>query len=378
MRAFVFTDKALERYAGRFVWLSIDTEKAKNSKFLTKFPISVWPTLLVVDPKSENVALRYVGGATVNQLTKLLDDGARVVAAKAPVSADTLLGNADRLAAQNRNDEAAKLYELALSKAPSNWPSSGRAAESYLFSLSMSHDNERCANEAKRLYPKYRGTSSAANVASTGLSCAMELDAKNAARKDLIANLEKATREVFDDPKLELSGDDRSGLYESLIEARHEANDLLGEQQLKENWVAFLESEASKAKTAEQRAVYDPHRLSAYLDLGLPEKAIPMLEQSERDFPDDYNPPARLALAYKQLGKYDEALAASDRALKKAYGPRKLGILRTRADIYAAKGDAAAARKTVADAIAYAKALPAAQQSSRQLAALEKKLADMK
>jgi len=38
MRAFVFTDKALERYAGQFVWLAIDTENSKNAPFLTKSP----------------------------------------------------------------------------------------------------------------------------------------------------------------------------------------------------------------------------------------------------------------------------------------------------------------------------------------------------
>ena len=38
MRAYVFTDKGLERYAGRFVWLSVDTENAKNADFLTKYP----------------------------------------------------------------------------------------------------------------------------------------------------------------------------------------------------------------------------------------------------------------------------------------------------------------------------------------------------
>jgi len=377
MRAFVFTDKALDRYAGRFVWLSIDTEKATNAKFLAKFPITVWPTFLVVDPKNETVALRYVGGATVNQLTKLLDDGLRVAGAKSPDTADSLLAGADRLASQNKPAEAVKLYEQALAKAPARWPSAGRAAESYVFTLTVAHD-PRCASESRRLYAKVKGTGSAANVASTGLSCAQELDPKNASRKELVSSLEKATREVFDDPKIELSGDDRSGLYQSLIDSRHDANDLLGEQQLKENWLAFLEQEAARAKTAEQRAVYDSHRLSAYLDLGIPDKAIPMLQQSERDFPGDYNPPARLAVAYKALGKYDDALAASDRAMKKAYGPRKLGILRTRAEILAAKGDTAAARKTLSDAITYAKALPAAQKSDRQLAALEKKLAEMK
>ena len=63
MRAFVFTDKALARHAGQFVWLSIDTEKPGNASFLTKFPVEVWPSFYVVDSRTEKVALRWVGGA---------------------------------------------------------------------------------------------------------------------------------------------------------------------------------------------------------------------------------------------------------------------------------------------------------------------------
>ena len=115
---------------------------------------------------------------------------------------------------------------------------------------------------------------------------------------------------------------------------------------------------AAEAKTPEQRASYDPHRLQAYLELHTPEKAIPMLEQSARDFPDDYNPLGRLAVAYGAMKEYDKALAASDRALAKAYGPRKLTIYRQRADILVAKGDKQAARDTIEKAVAYAKSLP--------------------
>jgi hypothetical protein len=379
MRAFAFTDQALERYAGQFVWLAVNTEKAENSKFLTKFPISVWPTLLVIDSKSESVALHYAGGATVAQLGKLLDDAQRVITAKSPDSADTLLASADRMASrEDKNAEAAKLYQQAIARAPSKWPRLGRAAEGYVFTLTMAHENERCAIEAGALYPKLKGTLSGANVVSSGLSCALELDDKSVGRKELVDRLESGTREAFDDPKIDMTGDDRSGLFMSLIDARHDEKDVPGEQKLKEQWAAFLEQEAAKAKTPEQRAVYDPHRLSAYLDLGIPEKAVPMLQQSERDFPDDYNPPARLAVAYKAMKKYDDALAASDQALKKAYGPRKLGILRTRSDIYLAKGDKDAAKRTLSEAIAFAKALPAGQRSDSQTASLEKKLTDVK
>jgi tetratricopeptide (TPR) repeat protein len=191
--------------------------------------------------------------------------------------------------------------------------------------------------------------------------------------------LEQDTRAAFDDPAVrsKMSGDDISGMYQSLIAARDAEKDQTAARALREEWAAFLEKEAGAAKTAEQRAVYDSHRLKAYLELGTPEKAIPLLEQSERDFPNDYNPPARLALAYKAMNQFNEALATSDRALAKAYGPRKIGIYRTRADIYAGKGDKAAARKTVEEAIAYAKSLPDGQRSERTIAALQKKLTDM-
>ena len=378
MRAYVLTDASLERYAGRFVWLSLNTEDAKSAAFLKKYPIPALPTLLVLDAKHDAVTMRYVGGATVPQLRKLLDDAEKTYRAKSLSSADRLLVRANALASAGKDAEAAKLYDQALGTAPKAWNAYGRTAESLLFSLSMARDAERCASRALELYPRVKGTSSAAGVAASGLSCAIELDAKHAKRAQWIAALEKATREVFNDRTLTLSGDDRSGLYMSLIDARDDAKDEAGAKQLRGEWAAFLEKSAAAAKTPEQRAVYDSHRVAAYLDLGTPEKAIPMLEQSERDFPDDYNPPARLALAYNAMKQYDKALAASDRALARVYGPRKLSVLQTRADILAAKGDAAGARAVIAQAVAYAKSLPEGQRSEGRIAYLEKRLASMK
>jgi tetratricopeptide (TPR) repeat protein len=74
------------------------------------------------------------------------------------------------------------------------------------------------------------------------------------------------------------------------------------------------------------------------------------------------------------MKRYDDAIAASDRALAKAYGPRKLGILQTRADIYKEKGDTAAARKTIEQAVELAESLPEGQRSERTISALRKKL----
>jgi hypothetical protein len=372
MRAFVFTDKALDRYAGRFVWLAVDTENAKNSKFLEKYPVRALPTLFVIDPKRETAVVHYVGGATVPQLTKLLNDGEHSYRAKSQSPADALLASAEKLAGEGLNDESIMLYEQAIAKAPKSWPRLGRAAESYIAALAMKPDNTRCAEESRSLYPQLKGTPSGAAVAAGGLSCATEIQ-----RPDLLTFLESATIESFHDPNIVMSGDDRSGIYDALVSAREAQKDAAGALKLRQEWIAFLEQEAANAKTPEQRAVYDPHRLTLYIQLKTPEKAIPMLEQTVRDFPDDYNPHARLALAYKAMSKYDDGLAEIDRALAMSYGPRRIGQFRTKADLQVAKGDKDGARKTLAEAIAYAKGLPSGQRSERTIAALEKKFGEM-
>jgi tetratricopeptide (TPR) repeat protein len=375
MKAYVYTDKSLERYAGRFVWLSINTEAAESAEFLKRYPIPALPTLLVLG-RSE-VMLRYVGGANIVQLRGMLDDAEQRYRARTEAVSDDLLASGDQLESDGQHAAAAKSYESAIKSAPKRWRRFGRTAESLIFSLSMADEKEQCATRALALYPRVKGTVSSANVAATGLSCAVGLDKEHAKRIALIEALEKATREVFDDRKVILSDDDRSGMYIALIEARDAAGDEEGTVALQWQWAAFLEQAAARAKTAEQRAVYDSHRVSAYLDLGTPEKAIPMLEQSERDFPTDYNPPARQALIYNAMKEYDKALAASDRAMALVYGPRKLGVLSVRTDIFTGKGDAKAARETVEEAVRYAKSLPEGQRSERRIAALEKRLAGM-
>ncbi|HYC62887.1 MAG TPA: thiol reductase thioredoxin [Thermoanaerobaculia bacterium] len=377
MKAFVYSDKSLGRYVGRFVWLSINTEAPESAEFLKRYPIPALPTLLVLDAPRSNVVLRYVGGANITQLRQMLDDAEQRVRSRAEASADQSLAAGDGLAADGQHAAAVKAYESAIASAPRRWRRLGRTTESLLFSLSMLPDKEGCATRAMALYPRVKGTVSSANVAAIGLSCAVSLDKEHKQRRKLLDALETATQEVFANKNIVLSDDDRSGLYIALIEARDAAGDEEGTIALQAQWASFLEGAAQRATTAEQRTVYDSHRVSAYLDLGTPEKAIPMLEQSERDFPDDYNPPARLALIYNAMKDYDKALAASDRALARVYGPRKLSVLSVRSDIYKGKGDLKAARDTIVEAIEYAKALPEGQRSATRIAAFEKRLAGL-
>lgn len=377
MRANVFTDSALARYAGQFVWLSIDIEKASNAPLLKKLTIEGVPSFFVLDGKTEKVAFRWLGSATVAQFGRIFDDALRAVGGSRDRTKE-MLARADRLYAEGKNAEAAKAYQETLAAAPPGWPSYGRATESLLFAQQASGEFPVCVATALKAYPKLKNTASASNVASVGLDCALSLPAENPDRAKHIAALETASREVLGNPKVKIAADDRSGIYTALIAARDDAKDTAGKRRTTEEWAAFLEKEAAAARTPDQRAVYDSHRLSAYLELEAPERAIPMLQQSERDLPGDYNPPARLAVAYNAMKQYADALAASDRALAKAYGPRKLGILQTRADIYFAMGEKEEAQQTMSDAIALAESPPEGQRSDKRIAALKKKLEGMK
>jgi tetratricopeptide (TPR) repeat protein len=375
MRAFVFTDASLRRRAGQFVWLSIDTEKAGNAAFLEKYPIEAWPSFYVLDPAGK-VALKWVGGATVRQVDRILEDGRRAAAGRER-GGEEVLAQADRLYGENKSAEAVEKYRLALAKAPPGWPRYARTVESLLFALQRVKDFRGCAETARQAYPKLRETVSSANVAGTGLDCALSMEAEDPARAELVTALAADAREVVTARRAGVAVDDISSFYLTLADEREAAKDIEGRKKVLSDLAAYLEGEAARAKTPDARAVFDSHRLTAHLQLDEPERAIPMLEASERDLPNDYNPPARLAVAYKALKRWEDALKASDRAMAKAYGPRKIGMWLTRADIYSGLGDAAAAKRAIEQALSEAEAFPPGQRSENQIASLRKKLAAM-
>jgi tetratricopeptide (TPR) repeat protein len=211
-------------------------------------------------------------------------------------------------------------------------------------------------------------------VAALALDAATELADSVPGRAAWFTRYETACREVLADPQLPLVGDDRSGIYFSLESARDAVGDSAGVRKLREEHIAMLEDWAARAADAEQRATYDSHRLSLYIDLGRPQVAIPMLEQSRKDFPQDYNPPQRLATVYKAMKKWPEALAASDQALPLAYGPRQFLVLKTRADIQLGMADTTAAKATLTDALAKAEKMPEGLKSPGEIRSLKARL----
>ncbi|HEX8789911.1 MAG TPA: thioredoxin family protein [Polyangiaceae bacterium] len=339
MRSYVFPDPSLRRFANRFVWLSLDTERDGNAQVVSKLGPRVLPTLYVIDSATEHALVAWPGSLTANELAGMLDQ--------------------------------------ALGTAPDGTLKHALEVDAAVTHLQETKDAAKCitmaADEAPRLPP---GTA-LADVLRAGISCADDLPAKAPERAKL-AGIVALGDKVAGDLTQPILADDRSDLWDYVIagyKALGEKEHAGDQKRVASAWASFLEDQASRAATPAARAVFDAHRLLAYKALGSPERAVPMLQQSEHDFPDDYNPPARLASAYLAMKKYDDALGAMQRALGHAYGPRKLLLYSTEADVYEAKGDHAGSKQALSDALAYAKTLPlTGGRYSKLLEAFQKRL----
>jgi hypothetical protein len=102
-----------------------------------------------------------------------------------------------------------------------------------------------------------------------------------------------------------------------------------------------------------------------------------MLDESERDFPDDYNPPARLARAYLTMKRLDEARAAIARASARVYGPRSLRVFALAADVAKARGDAASQQTALESALSHTARAILNDNQKKLRGELEKRLRDL-
>src|SRR5215471_16544136 len=369
MRANVLNDPALVKHAGRFAWLSIDTEKAQNQHFLEKFPVNSWPTFFFVDPSTEKAALRWEGSLDVPQLEKLLDDSELAVRSSGDNTIEAALALADRAYGEGRASDAAALYRKALQTFAPEWSRRPRTVSSLMAALRGADAFKECAEEALKYVQSVPRSAESASIAADGLQCAFKAPTEGIRRRDLIVGLESAIRESL--TIADLTADDRGGLYEVLVEAAKIEGDKVRAKELASEWLVFEEAQAANARTPEQRAAFDPYRVEAAIELGEPERAIPALQASERDFPHDYNPPLRLANIYTHLGKYDEALKAAERANSKAYGPRKLLVYQTKGNIYLKKGEPQKAQRVLQEGLKFAQSLPKSQRPEKRIAQLQ-------
>jgi tetratricopeptide (TPR) repeat protein len=385
MREYVFPDASLQRFGPRFVWLAIDTERDASAPFLAKYPVKALPTLFVIDPASEQPVLAWAGSLTAAELAPLLEDAEGAVRSAGGGTGGTggmgeasvalLRGN--KAAADGKTGDAIEAYRAALAAAPADWPRRPEALDALVSKLADDKQLGPCVTTAADEAPKMPPGTALADVVRAGLGCASDLP-KKAPERARLADLASLGARVAGDTAQPILADDRSDLYDYVVHAMRDLGRDDDAKKLAASWSAFLDDQAAHAATPAARAVFDAHRLLAYIAVGSPDRAVPMLDQSEHDFPGDYNPPARLAAAYLAMKKYDDAIAAAKRALDKAYGPRKLRIWSVEADVYEAKHDRASAKKALSDALDYAKTIPLAGGYPKLRDALAARLAKMR
>jgi tetratricopeptide (TPR) repeat protein len=357
MRATVFTDARLMKLAGRFAWLDVDTERPGNFAFVERFPIEVWPTILVIDPADERVLLRWLGTATAPELERLLGDAERAHRQERGDAAGAELARGLELAARRQHGEAAGAFEAALRAGGPRWPERTRTADALLQALQMAGAPKACAGAAARLLPAMERGPAFARVAAAGLDCATQLD-EPAARDPAIRAVEPSARLA-----LRVAGvlaDDRAGLYGNLVAARKALGDAAGARRLAREWLAFAEDEARRAPTPLARSAFDGARLSAALELGEARRVLPALRESARALPEEYFAQSYQAVCALEAGEPQEALEAARRAVALAEGPRKVRVMTVEAQALHALGDDEGARAALTAAIAHGEGLPEA------------------
>jgi tetratricopeptide (TPR) repeat protein len=338
MRAYVFPDAALHPFADRFVWLSLDTERPSSAPVVAKLDVRVLPTFYVIDPGTEREVLRWSGSLTAVELSGLLDES--------------------------------------LAASGSGGPRGPLAVDARVARLSDAKRLAECVTVAADELPRMPAGTALADVLRSAMGCAENL-APDAPERARLAEIVAVGRRVVSDPSQPILADDRSDLYDYLVSALRSLGRPDEAMALARDWAALLATEAGRAPTPAARAVFDAHRLLAYRALGEPERAVPMLEQSERDLPDDYNPPARLATVYLDMKRYDDALAAAKRALDRAYGPRKLRLWSLEADILVGRSDRQGARRVLREALDFAATTPLTSSYPKLRDAIARRLADL-
>jgi len=282
-----------------FVWLSIDTEDARNAPFVEQSAIAGYLKFLVIDSVTERIALRWLGSLTVSQVDRLLDDAERAVAAIARPEASDAIVRADRLSTDGHAAEAVALNAEALAAERLSGPDRARAVESLVGAAGRADEAERCATIAATEAPAIERGPTFASVVVSGFACATEAPDEGPWKAGAVTTLLPLVEETMG---LEtVLADDRSSIYGTLVAYRKSAGDDPGAKALAVQWLDFLEAESAQAADVEARAAFDSHRVAAALGVGDPARAIPALEASERDLPDDYNPPARLVILYRAL-----------------------------------------------------------------------------
>lgn len=349
------------------VLLAIDTERASNEAFLARYPVGVWPTFYLLDAKTQEVRGRWLGAATPAELSGWLKEGAT-----ARPGYEQQLREADSLVARRELAAAEERYRGALASAPQAWPGRGAALVSLVSTLSKQKKDDACLELALRELPLFPASVAAVDFAATSLGCA-DRSASSENASQLRAVAERSLARDCGEAAPGAAVDDQADACGNLRRVREVLKDDAGAAWAAEQALAVIAA-GSAGGHPEKQAIYDWERTSSLLFLGRSAEAEAILRERENQLPQSYNPPHYLARLYRDGKRWEDGLAAIERALAKAYGPRRVGFLGIKADLLKGAGRLQEAREVLEEQLAGYRALPPGQRQPDAEAAVQKRL----
>lgn len=343
----------LARYAGQFVWLELNFDKAENGGFLAKYGANATPTFFIIDPQDEQVAATQTGAMSLSELTQFLDRGASGVFAKRQTPADAALRRGDSLLS-DKPEEAVKAYEEALRLAPATWSRHELAEASLTAALQDSHQWQLCAETAASKAASMNRDEMFGRTVVAGMWCLVSADPASWTAAQA-AKLEPLAKDALALPTT--VRDHRDELYRTLMYLSLSRNDQAGAANWGDRWLDELD--ARKPVDDEERSAADIARVENVQVFGDPKRILPALIASEREMPHDWNASLRVAQMENAAKNYDKAVAACDRGLSRAPGAAgRSWLLRTKADALRQTGQTEQARRALEQALQSAQAIP--------------------
>jgi tetratricopeptide (TPR) repeat protein len=356
-------DPSLARHAGRFVWLELDFDNPANQAFVAGREVAYTPSLFVIDPASERAAATHIGGMTLPELNVFLDQGEHGVKDEATAPAAAALRRGDELVGSGQVAAAAAAYREALRIADPAWPRRVQALRALTWALLTDGQSQACAETVAAEAPALPRDPAFASIVLSGLSCANRAGS---------APWGEATRKTLEPLAAEAAAvpaalrDERFQLYQQLMHAALHRDDAAALARWGGRWLD--EIEGTKPAGDDERSALDIARVDAVQLLGTPARAIP----------GNYNASLRLAQVATAARRYDDALAACGRGLEHVTGPiARSWLLQTKAEALIGKGDPAAARRALDEALRCAHTIGTRANRDSNVARIERAIAEV-
>jgi hypothetical protein len=286
MKAFVFPDARLSSYARQVVWLAIDTEKAVNTAVIEKYPVPAWPTLVPHRP-AEGIDPAPLDWQRVGRAAHPIPRPGQRAMAGGLTGTAAQLALADKLYADEKYAEAAPAYAATIaarSQGLERPAASGR--RDVVLAAAGGSDADLRPGGARPAAP-LKGTPSYASAAASGLDCSLRLEKTVPSRTALIALFEKACRESLEAKGL--TTDDRSGIYQVLIWARETRRNAPARRRSRPTGSPCSSSRPRTLRRPKRGRRSTPTASGPISRSASRNAAVPMLEQSEKDLPNEYN-----------------------------------------------------------------------------------------